>query len=97
MRFYLADRHLEKLCTDETDAHRYPEGVVAFFEMLAQIGAAQDERDLYGMKASHRRSMRLNNQFRPIVEREEDEDGKLFRITAIQDYHWNVGQIWGRN
>ena len=88
LRFYFADRKLEKLYTDEKDAHRYPDGVVdAFVEMLAQISAARDERDLYAVKGSHRRSLRLNNQFRLIVEREEDEEGKLFRITTIEDYH----------
>ena len=98
LRFYFADRKLEKLYTDEKDAHKYAEGVVdAFFDVVAQIGAARDERDLYAMKGlryeklkgkrSYQRSLRLNNQFRLILEREEDEDGKLFRITAIEDYH----------
>ncbi|MEA3377633.1 MAG: type II toxin-antitoxin system RelE/ParE family toxin [Chloroflexota bacterium] len=98
MRFYFADRKLKHLYTDENDAHKYPEGVVdAFFDVMAQIAAARDERDLYAMKGlryeklkgkrSHQRSLRLNDQFRLIVEREEDEEGKLFRIVAIEDYH----------
>lgn len=98
LRFYFADRKLEQLYTDEKDAHKYPEGVVdAFFDVVAQIAAAQDERDLYAMKGlryeklkgkrSHQRSLRLNNQFRLIVEREEDDEGKFFWIVGIEDYH----------
>jgi proteic killer suppression protein len=98
LRFYFADRKLEKLYTDEKGAHKYPEGVVdAFFEVVAVIAGARDERDLYALKSlhyeklkgkrSHQRSLRLNDQFRLIVEREEDEEGKLFRIVTTEDYH----------
>ena len=98
MRFYFADRKLKKLYTEEKGAHRYPEGVVdAFFEVVAVIADAPDERDLYALKSlhyeklkgkrRHQRSLRLNAQFRLVVEREEDEEGKLFRIVAIEDYH----------
>ena len=98
MRFTFADRKLEKLYTEEKGAHKYPEGVVdAFFDVVAVIADAPDERDLYALKSlhyeklkgkrSHQRSLRLNNQFRLIVEREKDDEGRLFRIVSIEDYH----------
>lgn len=98
MRFYFADRKLEKLYIEEKGAHKYAEGVVdAFFEVVTVIAGARDERDLYALKSlhyeklkgerSHQRSLRLNNQFRLIVEREEDDEGRLFRIVSIEDYH----------
>jgi proteic killer suppression protein len=98
LRFYFADNKLERLYTEEKGAHKYPEGVAdAFFEVMAVIAGARDERDLRALKSlryeklkgkrSHQRSLRLNDQFRLVVEREEDEDGYLFRIVAIEDYH----------
>jgi len=98
LRFYFANRKLEKLYTEEKGAHRYPEGVVdAFFDVMDVIAAAPDERDLRKLKSlhyeklkgkrSHQRSLRLNNQFRLIVEREKDDEGKFFWIISIEDYH----------
>jgi len=98
LRFCFADNKLQKVYTEERGAHKYPEGVVdAFLDFVAVIAGAKDERDLYALKSlryeklrggrSHQRSLRLNDQFRLIVEREEDEDGYVFRIVAIEDYH----------
>lgn len=98
MRFYLADKKLERLYTTEEGAHKYPPGVVdAFFEVMNVIENASDERELYALKSlhyeklkgsrSHQRSIRLNNQFRLILEREQDEQGKYFWIIQIEDYH----------
>lgn len=98
MRFYFADKKLQELYTEEKDAHKYPPGVVkSFFEVLAIIDAAKDENDLYKLKGLHyeklrgkrkrQRSIRLNKQFRLILEREQDENGKFFWILSIEDYH----------
>lgn len=98
MRFFFADKKLEKLYTEEKGAHKYPSGVVdAFFEVMAVIANASDERDLYALKSlryeklggkrSHQRSIRLNRQFRLIVEREKDQEGRFFWIVSIEDYH----------
>ena len=98
MRFHFADKKLHDLYTEERDAHKYPEGVVeAFFDVVGVIAAAEDERDLRRLKGlrfeqlkgqrSHQRAMRLNDQYRLVVEREEDEKGRLFRIVSIEDYH----------
>jgi len=98
LRFYFADSKLERLYTDEKDAHKYPEGIPnAFFDVMGVIAGAKDERDLRALvslryeklkgKRSHQRSLRLNDQYRLVVEREEDEDGYVFRIVALEDYH----------
>ena len=98
MRFCFADKKLEKLYTEEKDAHKYPDGVVdAFFDVMAVIAAAKDERDLRRLKGlryeklkgqrGHQRSLRLNSQFRLVVEREEDEEGRFLWIVGIEDYH----------
>ena len=98
MRFYFADKKLERLYTDEKGAHKYPEGVVdAFFDVMAVVAAARDERDLRRLKSlryeklkgqrGHQCSLRLNSQFRLIVEREKDEEGAFFWIISIEDYH----------
>lgn len=98
MRFFFDDKKLQALYTEEKDAHKYPSGIVkSFFEVLAIIDAAKDDNDLYMLKGlhyerlkgkrKHQRSIRLNKQFRLILEREEDETGKYFWIIAIEDYH----------
>lgn len=97
MRFCFAHRKLKRLYTEEKGAHKYPEGVVdGFFDVIGIIDSAKDERDLYALKGlryeklegkrSHQRSLRLNDQFRLIVERAEDEEGKFFWIIGIEDY-----------
>lgn len=98
MRSQFKNKKLEALYTEERDAHKYPPGVVsAFFEVMAVIDSALDERDLYALKglryeklAGERReqhSLRLNKQFRLIVERAQDDDGLYLLIVNIEDYH----------
>lgn len=98
MRFRFRKRRLELLYTEEKGARRYPLAVVdAFFDVMAVIDAAQDDRDLYALKGlryeklrgsrSHQRSLRLNDQFRLVVEEEEDKSGQLLVIIGIEDYH----------
>lgn len=60
------------------------------------IRAAPDERDFYRMKSlhyeklkgkrSHQRSMRLNDQYRLILEIEEIK-GRTLVVISIEDYH----------
>ena len=98
MRFRFQTRKLRRLYEEEYGARKYPEQVVdAFFDVLAVIDSALDERDLYALKSLHyeklkgarrgQRSLRLNEQFRLIVEWGEDEAGKHLVIVAIEDYH----------
>ena len=98
MRFCFKNKKLEALYTEEKGAHKYPPGVVdAFLEVMSVISAAVDERDLYELKGLRfeklkgdrkgQHSIRLNDQFRLIVEREKDNQGRYLLIIDIEDYH----------
>jgi toxin HigB-1 len=98
LRFAFNSTKLTRLYTEEKGAHKYPPGVVdAFFEVMSVIRHAKDERDLYAIKGlryeklkghrSHQRSIRLNQQFRLILERQRDEQGRYLLIIEIEDYH----------
>jgi toxin HigB-1 len=99
LRFHFKKKKLEALYTEEKDAHKYPGVVDDFFEVMAIIDAAVDERDLYAQKGLRfeklsgkrakqgQRSLRLNNQWRLIVTVDEDEQGNYLTIIDIEDYH----------
>jgi proteic killer suppression protein len=86
------------LYTKEQGAKKYPPEVVeAFFECVEVLKSAKDERDLYALKGLHyeklkgkrqpQRSLRLNDQWRLIIEVVEDDYGNLILIIKIEDYH----------
>lgn len=98
MRFRFHANRLKRLYYEEKGTHRYPPGVVdAFFDVMAMIDAATDEREFYTLKSlhyeklegdrQHQRSLRLNDQFRLIVELQDDDQGRFMRIVNIEDYH----------
>ncbi len=98
MRFIFKNKALELLYTERKDAHKYSAEVVnGFFRVLAIIRNAQDERDLRALrslnyealkgKRSHQNSLRLNQQWRLIIERQEDAEGRLLWLIDIEDYH----------
>jgi toxin HigB-1 len=91
-------RALDRLETDPAYTNNLaPALVKAFRRRMQQLRAAQDERDLYAAKGlhfeklqgnrQHQRSIRLNDQFRLILELMETEQGRRIRIVAIEDYH----------
>lgn len=98
MRWEFASKHLESLYEEEKGANKYEPAVVdAFFSLMARIDAAIDERDLRQLKSRRleklkgdragQYSMRLNDQWRLILEITEDEQGKLLLVIEITDYH----------
>ena len=98
MEFRFKTNRLEALYTTKKNAHDYPEGVVkSFFKVTSLISAATDLRDLAAIKSRHfeklqgdregQYSMRLNNQFRLILELQEHAGGKYLLIVEIADYH----------
>ena len=98
MRFCFADKKLARLYTEEKGRRKYPKEVIdAFFDVMAIVDAALDERDLRAMKSlhyerlegkrRHQHSLALHGGFRLIVERGEDEQGRLLWVISIEDYH----------
>ena len=98
MRFVFKNNELQLLYTERKDAHKYPIQVVnGFFRVMAIIRNAQDERDLRAIRSlnyealkgnrSHQNSIRLNQQWRLIVERHEDNEGRILWVIEIEDYH----------
>jgi toxin HigB-1 len=99
VHFRFKDKKLEALYTEEKNAHKYPNVVDDFFEVMAIIDAVADERELYALKGLHfeklagqrgkqgQRSLRLNKQWRLIVALDKDQAGSYLQIIDIEDYH----------
>ncbi len=98
MRFEFSSDDLARLYSEPDFDAGYPPGIVRAFRMRVQyIANAQDERDFYAWKSlrykklrgdrAHQRSMRLNEQWRLILEIRKDEDGSLVVLISIEDYH----------
>ena len=92
------DSSLDKLETDSRFTGGFsPRVVKAFRKRMQTIRAAPDERTFYSLKSlhfeklkgkrSHQRSMRLNDQWRLILEIEGEAPHKTVAIKAIEDYH----------
>jgi len=92
------DPELERLEQDpEFTAGQSMPVVKGFRRVIAQIRAALDERDLYALKSrrfeklkgdrQHQRSLRINDQWRLIVEVRGEAPNKKIGIVGIEDYH----------
>lgn len=74
-----------------------PEVVKAYRKRLLAIRAALDERDIYAIKSNrfeklqgdraHQHSLRLNDQWRLVVEIRQGNPGNVIFIVEIEDYH----------
>ncbi|NQW24686.1 MAG: type II toxin-antitoxin system RelE/ParE family toxin [SAR202 cluster bacterium] len=97
MEVRFASKNLEELeCDAEATGGFSPAIVKAFRKRMQFIRAAPDERDFYAWKSLHfeklearpeQHSMRLNGQFRLIIELEIEEHTKTVVILGIEDYH----------
>ncbi|MGB8338531.1 MAG: type II toxin-antitoxin system RelE/ParE family toxin [Burkholderiales bacterium] len=87
-----------RLLTDARYTAGFPTQVVSKFRMrIQQINAALNEMDFYNSKGlhyeklkgnrAHQHSMRLNDQWRLILELVERNGQKVVRIIGIEDYH----------
>jgi proteic killer suppression protein len=92
-----ADKKLWQLETDPKARSGLPQDVVkAFRKRMQFIRSAVGEQVFYAMKSlhyeklkgkrSHQRSMRLNDQFRLIVEIEQANQRTVV-VVSIEDYH----------
>ena len=98
MEVRFADDDLDRLETDPDFDGGYPQAVVrAFRKVMQVIRAAEDERTFYALKSlnykklkgerSHQRSMRLNDQWRLIVEIEKKRAKNIVVVISVGDYH----------
>lgn len=89
---------LDRLEIEEGFTGGYPSEIVrAYRRKLQAIRAADDERDLYAFTSwrfkklrgerSHQRSIRLNDQWRLVVEIKQASPKNIIVIVSIEDYH----------
>lgn len=92
------DENLDRLETDARFMGGFSAALVSLFRRRMQtIRSAPDERDLYALKSlhfeklegqrSHQHSIRLNDQWRLILEFKGKAPNKTIVIVAIEDYH----------
>ncbi len=92
------DAILDRLETDPRFDGGYPPAVVkAYRKRMQLIRGAQDERAFYALKSlrfeklkggrSHQFSMRLNDQWRLIIELDGSGKEKVVQLVSIEDYH----------
>ena len=98
MEVEFKDEALNQLETDQAETGGHPPGVVKVFRKRMQgIRAADDERDFYAMKSwhfeklkgrrDHQWSIKLNDQYRLILELKDSGKRKRVLIIGIEDYH----------
>jgi proteic killer suppression protein len=98
MEVEFATDDLARLETDPKFEMGLPPAVVTAYRKRVQgIRAALDERDFYALRSlhfeklkgqrEHQHSMRLNAQFRLVVEIMATGPKKRVRIIAVEDYH----------
>ena len=95
MNIRFTDIDLDRLEVDAKFTAGWSQAIVrAYRRRINDIRAAADERDrraarfekLKG-KRSHQYSIRLNNQYRLILEIEGSLDSKTVVVVSIEDYH----------
>ncbi len=97
MQMRFADDSLDRLETEKDDGSRPAAVVKAYRKRIQQIRDAQDERDFRAMrslrfeklkgKRRHQWSMRLNDQWRLILEFEGQGADRVVLVVEIADYH----------
>src|SRR5216683_4896627 len=92
------DQSLDRLETDAAFSAGFGDSVVkAYRKRMQQIRAATDERTYYALRSLHfeklhgdrdgQHSMRLNDQWRLILELRGKAPMKVVQIIEIVDYH----------
>jgi toxin HigB-1 len=98
MEVEFADDDLDRLETEREFTAGFGRDVVRGFRKVMQvIRAVPDERDLYRLRGlhfeklegsrSHQRSVRINLQWRLILEIVGTAPNKKIRVVRIEDYH----------
>jgi proteic killer suppression protein len=98
MRIEFDDKRLQGLYTEKEGTGGFPEGIANRFRFVVGfIANMQDERDFQIMRGwrfeklkgqrAHQHSLRLNDQWRLIVELRGEGPQKRIGVIAIEDYH----------
>lgn len=98
MEVEFKDKDLDRLETDARFTAGYAAAVVSTYRKRLQIiRSAPDERDFHQLKSlrfeklqggrAHQHSMRLNDQWRLIVELRGKGQDKVVYVVGIEDYH----------
>jgi proteic killer suppression protein len=98
MRVRFSDAGLESLETDSSKDGGYPAGIPrAYRKLMNAIRQAPDERVFRNMVSlhykklkpprDHQYSMRLNDQWRLILEFDGKGESKVVVVVSIEDYH----------
>lgn len=98
MEVEYSDDDLDRLETDIGFNAGFAREIVQGFRKRIQIiRAAPDERTFYALKSlhfeklkgarGHQRSMRINKQWRLIIEIKSGEPKNVVVVVAIEDYH----------
>lgn len=98
MEVEFQDSELERLASDFTYMGKRSAAVVKKFRnRINRIRQATNRMDLYALKSlrleklkgqrQHQHSMRLNDQYRLIVEFRREEEKEIVNIIEIGDYH----------
>lgn len=94
----ISDHALLSLATDKNARSGFPQAVEKKFRFrVQQMMSFGDERDFYAIKSlhferlkgdrSHQHSIRLNDQWRMILEFEGEAPNKRVVVVGIEDYH----------
>lgn len=98
MEVHFEDPDLDRLEIDAAFTAGHPPGIVkAYRKAIQAIRAAPDERDLHARRGwnfeklqgtrSHQHSIRLNLQWRLILELRGRGSEKVVHLMGIEDYH----------
>jgi len=98
MEFTFASADMERLYTDLGFDGGFGRDIVrAYRKCMQQVRSAVNEKDLYAFrsrrferlkgKRGHQHSLRLNDQWRLIVEIRKGSPNNALRIAGIEDYH----------
>jgi proteic killer suppression protein len=98
MQFRHASRTLQRIDEDPRFSAKYSDAVVRAFRMRMQmIRDAENIQTFYALKSlhfeklkgdrAHQYSIRLNRQFRLILELQETMDQTTVVVIGVEDYH----------
>lgn len=98
MEVRFQDERLDRLEIDPGYDAGFPQAAVtAFRKRMQLIRQAPDERDFHALKSlhfeklkgkrAHQHSMRLNQQWRLVIEFEGVAPNKVVAVISIEDYH----------